>query len=127
VPDLAATHHVKLPVSDLRASSQWYRRVLLLEVEIEFMEEGELRGVALMDPTGTARIALRLDAERAAALSGFDLVALGVPTRDGVGAWVEHLDALKQPHGGVVAGHRGGAVLIGLRDPDGIEIRLYAD
>jgi hypothetical protein len=23
--------------------------------------------------------------------------------------------------------HRGGAVLVGLHDPDGIEIRLYAD
>ncbi len=28
---------------------------------------------------------------------------------------------------GVVTGHRGGAVLVGLHDPDGIEIRLYAD
>ena len=27
----------------------------------------------------------------------------------------------------VVEGHRGGAVLVGLHDPDGIEIRLYAD
>ncbi len=64
---------------------------------------------------------------RAAALSGFDPVALAVPTRDDVQAWVRHLDSIEQPHGGVVTGHRGGAVLVGLHDPDGIEIRLYAD
>jgi hypothetical protein len=29
--------------------------------------------------------------------------------------------------GGVVTGHKGGSVLVGLHDPDGIEIRLYAD
>jgi catechol 2,3-dioxygenase-like lactoylglutathione lyase family enzyme len=127
VPDLAPLHHVKLPVSDVSASAQWYQRVLSLKVEIEFKEEGELRGVALTDRTGTARLALRLDPERAAALSGFDLVALGVPTRDGVRAWADHLDSLQQPHGGIVTGHGGGAVLIGLHDPDGIEIRLYAE
>jgi catechol 2,3-dioxygenase-like lactoylglutathione lyase family enzyme len=54
-------------------------------------------------------------------------VALAVPTRDDVQAWAEYLDGAGARHGGVVTGHRGGAVLVGLRDPDGIEIRLYAD
>ena len=127
MPDLAPIHHVKIPVSDVRASSEWYLRVLGLEVAIEFTEDGELRGVALKTPDGTTQIALRHDPERAAALSGFDLVALGVPTRDGVHAWVDHLAAIDQQHGGIVTGHHGGAVLVGLHDPDGIEIRLYAD
>lgn len=127
MPELASFHHVKLPVSDVRASSEWYQRVLGLAVDIEFVEDGELRGIALTDSTGTAHIALRHDPERAAALSGFDLVALGVPTRDGVHAWARHLDALGQAHGGIVTGHRGGAVLVGLHDPDGVELRLYAD
>lgn len=127
MPDLAPIHHVKIPVSDVRASSQWYQRVLGLEVTIEFTEDGELRGVALGAPDGTTQIALRHDPERAAALSGFDLVALGVPTRDGIHAWADHLAALDQKHGGLVTGHHGGTVLVGLHDPDGIEIRLYAD
>lgn len=127
MPDLAPIHHVKIPVSDVRASSEWYLRVLGLEVAIEFIEDGELRGVALKAPDGATPIALRHDPERAAALSGFDLVALGVPTRGGVHAWADHLAAIDQKHGGLVTGHHGGTVLVGLRDPDGIEIRLYAD
>lgn len=127
MPDLAPIHHVKIPVSDVRASTDWYVRVLGLAVTIEFTENDEVRGVALETPGGTTSIALRHDPERAAALSGFDLVALGVPTRDGVHAWADHLTALGQDHGGIVTGHRGGAVLVGLHDPDGIELRLYAD
>jgi len=128
MPDLAPIHHIKIPVSDVRVSAQWYQRVLGLEVAIEFTEDGELRGVALKAPDGSSTpVALRLDPERAAALAGFDLVALGVPTRDGVHAWADHLAAIGQQHGGIVTGHHGGTVLVGLHDPDGIELRLYAD
>ncbi len=118
---------MKIPVSDVRASSAWYQRVLGLAVAIEFTEDGELRGVALeiSDGAGTP-IALRHDPERAAALAGFDLVALGVPTREGVQAWADHLDALGQGQDGLVTGHNGGTVLVGLHDPDGVAIRLYA-
>jgi catechol 2,3-dioxygenase-like lactoylglutathione lyase family enzyme len=127
VPPLSQIHHLKLPVSDLSVSRDWYQRILGFEVEIEFTEDGELRGLAMTDRDRTVRLALRLDSERAAALSGFDPVALAVPTRNDVEAWVEHLDTAGQRHGGVVTGHHGGAVLVGLHDPDGIEIRLYAD
>ncbi|CAN5890575.1 hypothetical protein BH23ACT2_BH23ACT2_02210 [soil metagenome] len=37
------------------------------------------------------------------------------------------LDHLGEGHGGIVTGSGGGAVLIGPFDPEGIEIRLYAD
>ncbi|HEY5879857.1 MAG TPA: VOC family protein [Nakamurella sp.] len=127
MPDLGPIHHVKIPVSDVGASTEWYLRVLGLEVAIEFIEDGELRGVALMAPDGTTSIALRHDPDRAEALYGFDLVALGVPTRDCVHAWADHLAAIDQQHGGIVTGHNGGTVLVGLHDPDGIEIRLYAN
>ncbi|MET0864293.1 MAG: VOC family protein, partial [Nakamurella sp.] len=90
MPDLAPIHHIKIPVSDVRASIQWYQRVLGLTVMIEFTEDGELRGVALKAPDGSSQIALRHEPERAAALAGFDLFAIGVPTRDGVQAWADH-------------------------------------
>ena len=127
MPDLSGLHHVKLPVADLNRSREWYTAVLGLRVEIEFVEEGSLRGLALTDASGRLRLALRLDPVRSAALAGFDPVALEVPDRADVEAWRRRLDDLGQPHGGVVTGHKGGAVLIGLHDPDGIEIRLYAD
>jgi len=127
MPELRSFHHVKLPVSDLQASRSWFEQTLGLKVQIEFTEEDELRGLALTDETGTVGLALRLDPERARALAGFDPIALGVPTRDEVRQWANHLDSLGEEYGGVVTGHGGGAVLVGLRDPDGHEIRLYAD
>jgi catechol 2,3-dioxygenase-like lactoylglutathione lyase family enzyme len=127
MPDLSGFHHVKLPVSDLDRSRDWYTSVLGLRVEIEFVEDGDLRGLALVDASGRLRLALRLDPVRAGALAGFDPIALELPERDDVEAWRDRLDDLGQPHGGVVTGHKGGSVLVGLHDPDGIEIRLYAD
>ena len=126
MPDLSGFHHVKLPVSDLARSRDWYTGVLGLRVEIEFVEDGDLMGLALLDASGRVNLALRLDPARAAALAGFDPVALLVPERANVEAGRRRLDELGQPHGGVVTGHNGGSVLVGLHDPDGIEIRLYA-
>jgi len=64
--------------------------------------------------------------ERAAAMAGFDPIAIGVPTGDKVVAWRQRLDDLGVPHGGIVSGHFGAKLLVGLHDPDGLEIRLYA-
>ena len=127
VQALAGFHHVKLPVADVERSRDWYTSVLGLQVEIEFVEEGRLMGVALGNASGGLGLALRHDPARAAALAGFDALALLVPSRPDVEAWRDHLDALGRPHGGIVTGHKGGSVLVGLHDPDGIEIRLYAD
>lgn len=117
-------HHVKLPVSDVRRSLDWYERVLGLRVQLEFVEEGVLEGVALTDPAETIGLALRHDPVRAAAVAGFDPVALCVPTPEALQAWKRRLDDLGEQHGGIVTGHAG-SVLVGLHDPDGIEIRLY--
>jgi len=127
MPGLNGFHHVKLPVSDVARSREWYERVLGFRVEIEFVEDGTLMGVGLDHPDGGPRLALRHDPDRAKAMSGFDAAALAVPTREGVTEWRKHLDNLGEPHGGVVQGHKGGSVLVGLHDPDGIELRLYAD
>lgn len=124
---ISGIHHVKLPVSDVARSSDWYRRVLGFEPVIDFVEAGELAGVALRRDGCPPQLALRRDPERARALADFDAMALLVPTRDAVRAWRDRLDAAGEPHGGLVTGHDGGTVLVGLHDPDGIEIRLYAD
>ncbi|MEU8251567.1 VOC family protein [Nonomuraea sp. NPDC048916] len=122
--ELGGFHHVKLPVSDVRKSLEWYRRVLRLDVAIEFVEAGVLRGVALRDPAGTVMLALREEPRLAAGLSGFDPVALGVPTLEALRAWADHLDALGERHGKIAEGSVGW-LISGLTDPDGIEIRLY--
>ena len=124
---LSGFHHVKLPVSDVARSRDWWLRVLGFAVDIEFAEDGVLMGVGLADAAGSTGIALRHDPARAAALAGFDAIALRVPTRAEIDDWRVRLDTLGEPHGGVVTGHRGGSVLVGLHTPDGTEIRLYAD
>ncbi|WP_327044827.1 VOC family protein [Microbispora sp. NBC_01189] len=121
---LGGFHHVKLPVSDVRKSIEWYGRVLRLDVAIEFAEAGVLRGVALRDPAGSLMLALREEPERAAQLAGFDPVALAVPTLDALREWAAHLDAEGQAHSGIAEGSIGW-LIAGLTDPDGIEIRLY--
>src|ERR1700755_1337309 len=98
MPDLSGFHHVKLPVSDLVRSRDWFTSVLGLRVDIEFVEDGELNGLALTDASAWLRLALRLDPARAAALSGFDPVALEVPARADVESWRERLDDLGQTH-----------------------------
>ena len=123
---VAGIHHIKLPVSDVARSREWYERVLRFETDIEFVEDGEVRGVAIRRDGCQPQIALRHDPDRARALSGFDPVALLATTRDDVQRWSATLDDLGEAHE-VVQGHRGGAVLVGLHDPDGIEIRIYAD
>ncbi len=124
---IGGIHHIKLPVSDVRRSRAWWERVLGFDCVLEFVEDGELMGVALRREGCPAQVALRHDPTRARALSGFDAVALLVPTRDDVRHWEAALDRLGESHGGLVTGHKGGSVLVGLHDPDGIEIRLYAD
>jgi len=123
---LIGIHHIKLPVSDVARSRAWYQRVLGFETTIEFVEEGVVNGLALQCDGCQPQIALRLDPDRARAWSGFDPVALLVSSRDEVQRWSARLHDLGEPHD-VVQGHHGGAVLVGLHDPDGIEIRLYAD
>jgi catechol 2,3-dioxygenase-like lactoylglutathione lyase family enzyme len=117
-------HHVKLPVSDVPASRDWYARVLGLEAHIDFVEDGELMGVAMRDAGRSLGLALRRDPARAAAMAGFDAFALLVPTPGALDQWQRRLDDLAEPYGGVVTGHAG-RVIVGLHDPDGIEIRLY--
>jgi catechol 2,3-dioxygenase-like lactoylglutathione lyase family enzyme len=126
VGPLRGFHHVKLPVADVIRSRDWYQRVLGFEVALEFVEDGVLMGLALRDPAATVSLALRADSTRAAALAGFDPIALGVPDGASLWSWKQRLDDLGEPHGGIVTGHSG-SVLVGLLDPDGIEIRLYAD
>lgn len=121
---LSGFHHVKLPVSSVHKSLEWYQRVLDLDLAIEFVEDGVLRGVALSDADHTLMLALREEPERAAGLSGFDPVALAVPTLQALHAWSDHLDASGVDHSDIAEGSVGW-LIGGIIDPDGIEIRLY--
>ena len=87
---------VKIPVTDLVHSVRWYSAVLDLRRQFEFAEHGDVRGVQLVDATGSVIIALRdrrycADHPR---LTGFDVVSFRVGSRDALVELTTHCDRL---------------------------------
>jgi catechol 2,3-dioxygenase-like lactoylglutathione lyase family enzyme len=123
-PVLDGVHHVKLPVSDLERSRAWYESRLGYQVQIEFVEDGTLKGLVLGHPNGGPRFGLRLDPDRAVAAAGFDYFAIGVPDKPALEALAARLSALGETHPGIHFGTIGW-ILPATHDPDGHEIRFY--
>jgi catechol 2,3-dioxygenase-like lactoylglutathione lyase family enzyme len=123
-PALDGIHHLKLPVRDLDRSQAWYQERFGYEVLIDFVEEGVRMGVSMQHPNGGPDLALRRDPARAEAAAGFDYFAIGVPGKEAIDALAAKLDGHGDPHDGV---HRTpvGWVLLGLKDPDGHDVRFY--
>jgi catechol 2,3-dioxygenase-like lactoylglutathione lyase family enzyme len=121
--EVSGLHHVKLPVTDVERSREWYRRAFDFTCEVEFHEEERLCGVGLRHPASELRLALRRDAHRAAALAGFDTVCLAVGTRVDLDELLARLYTRGVDHGQPVVGHRGTAVDV--PDPDGHLVRLH--
>ena len=124
MPALAGVHHLKLPVTDLARSREWYRSRLGYQVQVEFVEQGRLMGYALAHPNGGPPLGLRLDPGRARAAAGFDYFAIGVPDKEAIDQLAARLDALGEEHAGVHWASIG-CILPHLHDPDGHEIRFY--
>ncbi len=124
VPVLAGIHHLKLPVTDLARSLEWYRSRLGYDVEIEFVEQGKLMGYAMSHPSGGPPLGLRLDPERARAAAGFDYFAIGVPDKAAIEDLAGRLTALGEDHAGVHWASIGWILPL-LHDPDGHEVRFY--
>jgi len=76
--------HVKIPVTDLQRSVTWYASLMDLTLSKEFIEQGELRGAALMSEEGGFAFALRIRGHCASTpdLDGFDVVALHIESRE---------------------------------------------
>ena len=92
-------HHVKLPVSDLARSREWYQRVLGYTVDRDFPDaDGVVRGVGGSLPGDGVPVALRQNARAAAGNAGFDPVSFAVADRAAVEAWTAHFDALGVNH-----------------------------
>lgn len=103
---------VKLPVTDLARSVAWYRELLELRLWTEIVEDGVLRGAALLDPRGRFNIALRDRSVCASQpnLEGFDVLAFLPTSRSLLDEMVERCQRLGVAHDGTCAtpaGHPG--------------------
>ncbi|WP_329263419.1 VOC family protein [Streptomyces sp. NBC_01478] len=126
MPELAGIHHVKMPVTDLDRSRDWYGRVLGFKATHEFPDaDGVVRGVAGEVPgLGDSMLCLRVNSEAAQGCQGFDPVSFAVPDRAGIEAWAAHLDTLGVPHSPVIEASIGW--LLVFNDPDGLDLHLYS-
>lgn len=115
---------MKLPVTNLERSREWYERVFGLTVQMEFRDDdgGLVRGV-VFEPVDGVYIALRQNTRAAQGIVGFDPVSLGVADRAALEAWVGHLDAEGVEHSPIIEASIGW--LLVLNDPDGTEHHLY--
>jgi catechol 2,3-dioxygenase-like lactoylglutathione lyase family enzyme len=123
-PALAGIHHLKLPVTDLGRSRDWYQSRLGYQVTAEFVEQGKLMGYAMAHPNGGPPLSLRLDPDRARAAAGFDYFAIGVPDKGAIVGLADRLTALGEEHAGVHWASIGWILPL-LHDPDGHEVRFY--
>ena len=125
-PILSGIHHVKIPVSDLARSVQWYGQVFGFAVTTEFPEaDGTVLGVAGTVPgLGDTQLTLRVNRDAAQGCVGFDPVSFAVDDLADVQAWAAHLDTLGVAHSPVIEATVGW--LLVFDDPDGISLHLYS-
>jgi catechol 2,3-dioxygenase-like lactoylglutathione lyase family enzyme len=122
MPAILGLHHLRVPVSDVNRSRDWYCDVLGFSSILDREEADELVGVALLHPSGVV-LGLHHDPPRAKALDGFALFALTLESRAELATWIRHLDSLDVTHSGVIEAHSG--LLLQIEDPDRIVIELH--
>ena len=122
-------HHINLSVSHLDRSTGWYRQLLgLTELTRLSAEDGSWTKVILRHPSGLL-LGLTQHARNDAQpftewRCGVDHIALTVSDPDALHAWAARLDELGVERSPVKTTPLGS--LITIRDPDHIQIELYA-
>lgn len=122
-PRLGGIHHVRIPVSDVNVSADWYSEVLGLQVVLVEEEENEVIGTVFSLGEGPSRLGLHHDPTRAAALAGFCVLAITVDPPGTISGWDAWLTQIKAVHSPMVEGPLG--KFIDVSDPDRIIIQLH--
>ena len=115
-------HHVRLPVSDVLRSRDWYGGVFEFEPILDFEEEERVVGVVLEHPCGIM-VGLHAEPARVSALVGFSPVAFCVGGLKDLDNWSKRLDHLGVAHSSAAEAHIGWSVMI--PDPDGLLVQLH--
>ena len=126
-PRIEGYGHLDLTVTDGERSVRWWTEVLGFRLVTTVQKQG-FRIWEVVHPSGMpvglvvhdGAAKSRFD-ERAV---GLDHVALKVRDRPTLEEWTAHLDRLGVPHSGIK--EENGGPLITLRDPDNIQVELWA-
>jgi catechol 2,3-dioxygenase-like lactoylglutathione lyase family enzyme len=126
-PRIEGFGHIDLTVTDGERSVRWWTEVLGFRLVATFGRAG-FRVWSLNHPSGVP-LGLVVHEEGAGdgfdeRIAGLDHFALRVRDRSTLDAWAAHLDALGESHSGVQ--EENGGPLITLRDPDNIQVELWA-
>ncbi len=121
-PAILGVHHVRLPVSQVMRSRDWYRDVFSFEPLLTVEEEDHVVGVVVGHACGVT-LGLHAAPERALALRGFCVVALSISEVADLTGWSRHLQALQVGYSGPKEGHLGWYIEV--PDPDGIVVELH--
>jgi glyoxylase I family protein len=131
MPSFNRVSHIALTVPDMRASADWYERVLGFDFVREFQvppgDAGIPRILLLHQPSGLLLSLCRHPDRTGDAFdprrTGLDHIAFEVADRAELTSWTAHLDALGVGHSPVRdLGH---ASFVSVEDPDGVQIELW--
>jgi catechol 2,3-dioxygenase-like lactoylglutathione lyase family enzyme len=126
LPELKGVHHLKMPVSDLGASLDFYERALgarrIPEADHRW-GDGSLFAYILAVPGLGTKLELRLHPQRAKSHAGFDPVTIAIEDRAALDEWIGYLDGVGVRHSPVITSIQ--AWIIVIEDPDGNRVRLY--
>ena len=123
-------HHVALNVRNVEESARWYGDVLgfapLFPYDTDDFERRLIR-----HPSGVVLGLTRhrhpdADTPFSERRSGLDHLAFAVDDASTVAAWAERLTAAGVEHSGVKVTPTTGSALVVFRDPDGIQLEVYA-
>lgn len=122
-------HHINLSVSDLDRSADWYQQLFGLTELTRFTADNDSWSkVILRHPAGLLLGLTQHQRNDEAPFTewhcGVDHVALTVSDTDALHGWLSRLDELDIEHSPVKTTPLG--ALITIRDPDNIQLELYA-
>jgi glyoxylase I family protein len=126
-PAINGFGHIDLTVTDVERSAQWWEQVM----GFNLVAKHERPGFRVWNVFHPSFVSIGLVAHDAPSNDRFDERAVGldhfalrVPDRAAIEAWAKHLDDLGVAHSGVQ--EENGGPLIVFRDPDNIQLELWA-
>ncbi len=125
-PPLAGIHHIKLPVSDLARSMEFYEKLLgakRIPALDHKKDDGSLYAHICDVPGLGTKLELRLNPKHAEAQRKFDPITIAVKDRDTLRQWTAVLDSLGIEHSKEIVAIQ--AWLVTFDDPDQHRLRFY--